>query len=48
MLKSSAHMNNIEMNMKFNEKLVKLRKEKGWSQTALGERVGVHIAPLAA
>ena len=33
--------------MKFHEKLVKLRKERGWSQTVLGERVGVNIAHLS-
>jgi transcriptional regulator with XRE-family HTH domain len=32
--------------MKFNEKLVRLRKEQGWSQTQLGQNVGVHIAHL--
>jgi transcriptional regulator with XRE-family HTH domain len=33
--------------MKFNEKLVRLRKEQGWSQTELGQHVGVHIAHLS-
>ena len=33
--------------MKFNEKLVRMRNERGWSQTELGERVGVHIAHLS-
>src|SRR3989339_570985 len=33
--------------MKFHKKLVKMRKEQNWSQTELGERVGVHIAHLS-
>jgi transcriptional regulator with XRE-family HTH domain len=33
--------------MKLAEKLVQLRKERGWSQTELGERIGVHIAHLS-
>lgn len=33
--------------MKFHEKLVKLRKDRGWSQTVLCERVGVNIAHLS-
>lgn len=33
--------------MKFHEKLVKLRKERGWSQAVLCERVGVHLAHLS-
>lgn len=33
--------------MKFYEKLVRLRKERGWSQTELGQQVGVHIAHLS-
>ena len=33
--------------MKFNEKLVKMKKEKAWSQTMLGDRVGVHITHLS-
>lgn len=35
------------INLKFKKKLVKLRKDQGWSQTALGERVGVKIAHLS-
>jgi len=33
--------------MKFHEKLVKMRKERGWAQAGLAERVGVHIAHLS-
>jgi len=33
--------------MKLHEKLAKLRKEQGWSQTVLCERAGVNIAHLS-
>jgi transcriptional regulator with XRE-family HTH domain len=33
--------------MKFHEKLVMLRKQRGWSQAELREHVGVHIAHLS-
>lgn len=33
--------------MNFQEKAAKLRKERGWSQTELGQRVGVHISHLS-
>jgi transcriptional regulator with XRE-family HTH domain len=33
--------------MLFNEKIVKLRKKKGWSQSELGQRINVHIAHLS-
>ncbi len=33
--------------MKLHEKLVRLRKDRGWSQTVLCERVGVNIAHLS-
>ncbi len=33
--------------MKLHEKLVKLRKDRSWSQTVLCERVGVNIAHLS-
>lgn len=35
------------MIIKFNEKLVRLRKERGWSQTDLGQHAGVHITHLS-
>ncbi|MFH2091164.1 MAG: helix-turn-helix transcriptional regulator [Pseudomonadota bacterium] len=33
--------------MKFHDKLVKLRKERKWSQTALSEQAGVNITYLS-
>ncbi len=33
--------------MKFNKKLVTLRKQKGWSQQDLCDQIGVHIAHLS-
>jgi transcriptional regulator with XRE-family HTH domain len=33
--------------VKFHEKLTRLRKEHGWSQTELGERADVHITHLS-
>ena len=33
--------------MKLHEKLTRLRKEHGWSQSDLGERAGVHITHLS-
>lgn len=33
--------------MKLDQKIARLRKERGWSQSELGERVGVHIAHLS-
>jgi len=33
--------------MTFAEKLTRLRKEHGWSQTKLGQQIGVHIAHIS-
>lgn len=33
--------------MNFGEKLVILRKEKGWSQTELAKRIGVHLGHIS-
>lgn len=33
--------------MKFGEKLVKLRKEKGWSQSELARQIGVHLGHIS-
>ena len=33
--------------MNFGEKIQKLRKEKGWSQTELAKRIGVHLGHIS-
>lgn len=33
--------------MKFHEKIVHFRKQKGWSQADLGKRIGIHVGHIS-